>query len=89
MAPLANVRTPGDGECTAAEGTSCEDDAYDGIDSACDDIDSRGNVVFTEFDQDEDGYVRSSEPDDRTNFYAYVMRYAVKVSVGGGERASG
>ncbi|MFK7930979.1 MAG: putative metal-binding motif-containing protein, partial [Myxococcota bacterium] len=74
-ASASYVRTPGDGDCAASvlDGESCENTWYDGLDDACDDLNSRGEVLRNDFDQDQDGYL----PDDkRGDFIVYVLRYA-------------
>lgn len=71
------VRTAPDAEECAgvAEGFSCEQAWYDGIDDSCDELDSRGRVIRNDWDQDQDGFVRS-EPGDREAFIAYILAYA-------------
>jgi len=68
-------RMPGDGTCPPTART-CEDTWYDGYDDACDDV-VAGRAVRNDFDQDGDGFVRSTgNPSaDRAAFIAYVRRY--------------
>lgn len=74
IAAAAYARVPEDGVCTSdiAEGASCENTWYDGFDDACDDIDARGQVVFNDFDADQDGFIPTEY---KAVFRAYVKRY--------------
>lgn len=68
-------RDPRDEGCDPSL-ASCEDTWYDGYDDACDDL-AAGRVARNDFDQDADGYLRSTgnHAADRAEFVAYVERY--------------